>query len=147
MSRQMKADVRLFTSAHELGHILLHPKLRQAHRDRPLDGASVSRDPIEREADIFASSYLMPSKLVKERFSKLFQADQFELTDLTVFALWGANGETARQMVKNRRQLSFILATTERYNGKQVVSLASQFKVSPTAMAIRLEELELLQFN
>lgn len=147
VSRKMRPDVRLFTSAHELGHILLHPKLRQAHRDRPLDGAAVSREQKERDADRFASSYLMPSKLINDRFSKIFKANQFVLTDLTVFALWGAAGETARHKVKNLRELSFILATTERYNGKQVVSLSAQFKVSPTAMAIRLEELELLRFN
>jgi hypothetical protein len=39
------------------------------------------------------------------------------------------------------------LATAERVNGRQVISMANQFGVSPTAMAIRLEELKLLRFK
>ncbi|WLI90080.1 cyclodeaminase/cyclohydrolase family protein [Massilia sp. R2A-15] len=147
VSRQMKSDVRLFTSAHELGHILLHPQLKEAHRDRPLNGTVVSRNLIEREADRFASSYLMPSRLVTDRFLKTFKTDRFALSEATTFALWGSGAEASRRKVKNRRELAFTLATAVRYNGRQVVSLAHQFKVSPTTMAIRLEELGLIWFD
>ncbi|MQA20324.1 cyclodeaminase/cyclohydrolase family protein [Rugamonas rivuli] len=147
VSMQMKSDVRLFTSAHELGHIILHPQLTEAHRDRPMNGTVVSRAPMEREADRFASSYLMPTRLVAERFLKIFVTDQFVLSESTAFAMWGVAGAVERRKIKNRRDLCRVLATAERFNGKQVVSLANQFKVSPTAMAIRLEELELVKFE
>lgn len=147
ISRQMKPDVRYFTSAHELAHLVLHPALIEAHRDRPVDGVSKAREPREREADRFASSYLMPPNLVKARFKEIFLTELFELNDLTAFALWGAVAQANRSKIKTRRLLSFALATTERFNSKQVISLSAQFKVSPTAMAIRLEELGLLIFE
>lgn len=146
VSRQMKPDVRLFTSAHELGHIILHPQLKEAHRDRPLDGSVLSRTQIEKEADRFASSYLMPAKLVRERFLAIFSTEEFTLSETTAFALLKKGEIEARQMLKSLRGLSLALASTERFNGRQVVCLAKQFKVSPTAMAIRLEELNLLRY-
>lgn len=47
-----------FTIAHELGHILLHPRLHAEFRERA-DGDYVE-DRIEREADRFAAAFLMP---------------------------------------------------------------------------------------
>ncbi len=147
VSGQMPSEVRLFTTAHELGHIILHPQLKEAHRDRPLDGSTVSRNKIEVEADKFASNYLMPANLVRTRFSAIFSTEQFSLTDETAFALFGTGLNQAQKRLKNLRGLSRMLATAERFNGKHFVSLANQFKVSATAMAIRLEELRLLKMG
>lgn len=147
VSRQMRNEIRLFTAAHELGHIVLHPHLKEAHRDRPLDGSVISRTLIEREADKFASSYLMPANLVRSRFTNLFGTAQFSLSDETAFALFGTGLSEARRKMKNIRTLSRMLAGVERFDGRQVVSIASQFRVSITAMAIRLEELELLRMD
>ncbi|GJI92538.1 hypothetical protein RugamoR1_57010 [Rugamonas sp. R1(2021)] len=147
VSRQMQQDVRLFTAAHELGHVVLHPHLKEAHRDRPLDGSTQSRAKIEREADKFASSYLMPANLVRTRFSRVFGNAPFFLNDDTAFALLGVGLGEARRRIKNIRSLSRMLAGAERFNGRQVISLVGQFKVSMTAMAIRLEELELLRMD
>lgn len=47
-----------FTIAHELGHILLHPRLRAEFRERA-DGNYVEKR-LEREADRFAAAFLMP---------------------------------------------------------------------------------------
>lgn len=147
VSRKMKPQVRLFTMAHELGHIVLHPQLREAHRDRSLDGSVTSRTPIERQADRFASSYLMPAKLVRARFVAMFGTDDFFLTEATAFALLKMDEADARRVLKNSRGLAMTLATAERVDGRQVIPLANQFKVSPTAMAIRLEELKLSRFD
>jgi hypothetical protein len=64
ISRQFEPVIRNFTTAHELGHALLH-KANGLHRDRPLDGTNVSgsREIIEIEADKFASYFLMPKKI------------------------------------------------------------------------------------
>ena len=145
ISRQFPYDVRSFTAAHELGHALMHDA-KGLHRDRPLDGASVSREPIEREADKFASYFLMPGKLVKARFEAHFGTNNFSLNDDTSFALTRGTSLDLRKDCKTLRDLSRILACAMSYNGLHFVSLASQFKVSTEAMAIRLEELGLVAF-
>jgi hypothetical protein len=145
ISRQFPYDVRSFTAAHELGHALLHDA-RGLHRDRPLDGTSVSREPIEREADKFASYFLMPGKLVKARFEAHFGTSCFFLNDDTSFALTRGTSLDPSKDCKTLRDLSRILAHAMSYNGLRFDSLASQFKVSTEAMAIRLEELGLVEF-
>ena len=144
VSRQFPANVRTFTAAHELGHAVLHPASGGVHRDRALDGTVLSRDPDERAADKFATYFLMPEKLVRTRFANLFGTDSFELTDGTAFALSGASVEEIRAQCHTHRDLSRMLASAERYNGRHFVSLATQFRVSIESMAIRLEELALL---
>jgi Zn-dependent peptidase ImmA (M78 family) len=143
ISRQFKNNVQNFTAAHELGHALLH-QTSGLHRDRPLDGATISRDPVEREADKFASFFLMPRKLIKTTFEKFFLTDKFFLNEETAFALGFGDYMELKEKVKTLRQLSVMLASAEHYNGRHFISLANQFRVSTEAMAIRLEELELL---
>lgn len=144
LSRQFPMHVRMFTAAHELGHAVLHPNGGSIHRDRPLDGATLSRGIDEVEADKFATYFLMPEKLVKNRFTGLFGTDFFELNDDTAFALSGESVSEIRAKCHTRRDLSILLAKAERYNGRHFMSLADQFHVSNGAMAIRLEELNLL---
>ena len=57
-----------FTCAHELGHLLLHTKIRRAFRDA--DTAKfASNQPVEKQADRFAAALLMPIPLlVRELF-------------------------------------------------------------------------------
>lgn len=143
ISGQFENNIRNFTAAHELGHALLH-QTSGLHRDRPLDGATISRDPVELEADKFATFFLMPRKLVKTTFEKFFLTDKFFLNEETAFALGLSNLMELREKVKTLRQLSKMLASAKYYNGRHFVSLANQFRVSTEAMAIRLEELELL---
>lgn len=141
ISCQFPGNIRNFTAAHELGHALLHsaPGL---HRDRPMDGASLSKEPREFEADKFATFFLMPAKLIKERFTQQFGTDHFVLTEDTNFAL---TRSTALDHARTRlRDLTRKLAGAERYNGQARIPLATQFRVSNEAMAIRLEELDLV---
>lgn len=147
ISAQMDPAVRRFTAAHELGHVALHPYLKEAHRDRPLDGSSAVKDRTEREADKFASCYLMPPKLVSERFSSIFGPPPFTLSDDTAFALMGKGRYEAMKLLPSLREVSRTLARAERYNGRQVVPMATQFGVSAETMAIRLEELALVRIQ
>jgi len=142
ISRQFPKNIRSFTAAHELGHALLH-NTTKLHRDRPLDGASKSRDAIEFEADRFATFFLMPRKQVLNIFRRMFLTDRFYLNEDTSFAL-GYDYQALKNKCKSLRQLSRVLVSTERYNGVQFNSLVTQFRVSTEAMAIRLEELELI---
>ncbi len=144
ISGQFLPNIRSFTAAHELGHALLHEIGTGLHRDRPLDGATVSRHPIESEADKFAAFFLMPRNLVMRKFQQLFLTEKFFLNEDTAFALGIGKFNVAINRYNTLHQLSRLLASVERYNGHHFISLANQFRVSIEAMAIRLEELELL---
>ncbi len=142
VSSQFSLPIRNFTAAHELGHAVLHETVG-LHRDRPLSGSSVRKDQQEYEADKFASYFLMPGKIVCSKFEAMFGRKPFELNELTRFAL-GAAAEGHRKWPRTTRELSRHLASTTRFNGQGIVSLAEQFQVSVEAMAIRIEELDLV---
>jgi Zn-dependent peptidase ImmA (M78 family) len=145
VSRQFSPTVRAFTTAHELGHAVLHGAGGGVHRDRPIDGVKISREPTEYEADKFATYFLMPAKLVRARFAQVFGTDRFILNDDTAFALLRKTPEEVQSQCPTRRELARLLASTEQYNGRFLRSLVEQFNVSIEAMAIRLEELALIE--
>ncbi|MDH3360476.1 MAG: ImmA/IrrE family metallo-endopeptidase [Desulfobulbaceae bacterium] len=144
ISKQLPENTRLFTAAHELGHALLHDTSSSFHRDRPLNGESMSREQIEVEADKFATFFLMPAKLVKSRFIEIFGTEQFSLTEGSAFALSCSSLMEVKKRYKTLRHISRLLAGTKSYGGRNLYSLADQFRVSIEAMAIRLEELDLI---
>jgi formiminotetrahydrofolate cyclodeaminase len=144
LSRQFPNDEILFTAAHELGHAVLHPRMDGAHRDRPKSGVAVSKEPREREADKFATFFLMPPNLTKERFAASFGTAPLTLDDDTAFNMGGYRLEEARAKFPRLRDLTRHLAGLNRYAGRQLVPLATQFRVSKEALAIRLEELGLV---
>jgi Zn-dependent peptidase ImmA (M78 family) len=144
VSQQYPLEVRNFTLAHELAHAVLH-RDTGLHRDRPTDGAKLSFNEVEREADIFATAFLMPSKLVVSKFKTLFLTEAFALNQNTAYALGFYDYSKFLKSFKDVRQLSRILASAEYFNGRHFPSLAKQFKVSIETMAIRLEELSLVK--
>jgi hypothetical protein len=87
----------------------------------------------------------MPENLMRTRFRQQFLCDKFELNDATAFALDSSGSKNLLQGKKNRHDIFRILAKTESFNGQYFRSLADQFHVSVEAMAIRLEELRLLE--
>ena len=147
ISNNFDKNTQNFTAAHELGHALLH-KQTILHRDRPINGSSdnFNKSITERQADKFASNFLMPSKLVKNEFIEMFQTDKFNINELTAFNLIKDSPSKLRKDCKNLRGLAIKLASSERYNNQSFLSIAELFNVSITAMAIRLEELELVEF-
>lgn len=141
ISKRFSPKIRRFTLAHELSHALMHQN-HGLHRDKPIDGNSFQdREPQELEADKFASLFLMPEKLLKEYFHQYYLGDKFALNEETAFALIQKDLKTAQDKFNSRRDLSIYLAGNTQYNQKRFVSLADLFKVSITAMAIRLEEI------
>ena len=145
VSKKFPMSVLSFTTAHELGHAVLHEISGPMHRDRAINGEAISKDPIEREADKFASYFLMPGKLVKARFIEIFRTESFSLTEDTAFALSCSSLMEVRKKYKTLRHVSRLLAGTKSYGGRNLYSLADQFRVSVEAMAIRLEELNLIE--
>lgn len=146
ISRRFSPEIRKFTAAHELGHAILHAG-SGLHRDRALDGspASRSRDAKETEADVFAAYFLLPEKQVRRVFAETFLAPRFVLTDETAFAL-GEDLAVLRKKCRTLRDLTRMLAAAKTYNLEAVHSMTERFAVSTEAMAIRLEELDLVQF-
>lgn len=143
VATDVEPRVARFTSAHEIGHAVLHPQLTGLHRDRPLTGPLAHRDRIEYEADKFAVFFLMPRKLVTEKFLFRFIA-AFKLDEETSYALLGKPSSSARELLPTRRHMSRTLASATQFNGRNFVSLTEYFGVSVGAMAIRLEELGLV---
>lgn len=144
ISSRFPNNVRAFTAAHELGHAVLHPSASGVHRDRPVNGASLSREISEIEADRFATLFLMPAKLVQSRFAQVFKVNMFSLNEDTSFALAGISPQELQGKYRTRRDFSRLLASAKRYDGRHFESLADQFGVSTESMAIRLEELDMV---
>lgn len=142
ISQSFPPHIRHFTLAHELGHAVLHQG-HGMHRDRPVDGIT-QRSGIEREADKFAVFITMPTKLVRKAFKDRYLLSPFILIPETEFALFGLEQNVK---LKSTRDLSRHMAKARAFNRQNFPSLAEQFNVSVEAMAIRLEELGLVNFN
>lgn len=145
VSRRFSPEIQKFTTAHELAHAILH-QANGLHRDRAQDGGTggMSRDEVEFEADIFAAYFLMPKKLVKAVFKKHFLTDHFTINEDTTFAFGYESAFLFEKKNRTLRDLAKLLAGIDQYNGQFFPSLAHQFGVSIEAMAIRLEELNLV---
>ncbi len=147
ISGSQSQSVRNFTAAHELGHAILHKDL-VIHRDKPIDGSSpkMPRAPIERQADKFASYFLMPRKQVTRVFNELFLTNELTINEETAFNLIQRSASHLRKECRNIYEFAKKIATTKSYARANFNSLSEVFNVSPGAMAIRLEELGLVKF-
>lgn len=147
VSSKFPMEVQNFTAAHELGHAILH-NATGMHRDRALNGEAVSgsRDRTEIEADKFATYWTMPEKVVRVEFQKRFLSEKFVISEDTAFGLFSDSQEALRKKCTSLRQLARELANARKYNERFFESLAKKFKVSTEAMAIRLDELNLVEY-
>lgn len=147
ISKKYATSTQNFTTAHELGHAMLHSQLVM-HRDIPIDGSSQSRTRSKEEiqADKFASYFLMPRKQIIKEFTERFINSRFTIDEKSAFNLIKDGPGKLKSDCKNLRGLSRKLATTERYENQSFNSMTEVFNVSVETMAIRLEELELLIF-
>jgi hypothetical protein len=138
-----------FTAAHELGHWLRHPNIRQLHRDFPIDGSDQRpRDPIEREADYFAAVYLMPAHFVRKIFRLMFgTGTSLVFNDTVAYSLCPSNSQALVEADEDSLVRERALASAKSFFGKRYeYSLAGMFKVSEGAMAIRIKELGLVEW-
>lgn len=143
--RQQFEELR-FTAAHEVGHYLLHPD-QLLFRDRSLSSQGGSgRPPMEREADAFAASFLMPPKLLLSAFLARFPDHDPPLTNTgsVCFALGGQESLRLANLSHGSREFAIAVARARSYGGRHFKSLAELFIVSPTAMAIRLQDMQLV---
>lgn len=149
ISVAMKYGLRVqrFTGAHELGHWHLHPN-ETMHRDRPIEGMvskRAPREPAEREADHFSACFLIPEHGLRKRFASLFGKLPFMFDDAAAFYLSPRDPEALFYPPPGSLDRALALANAHSYGGHRFLSLVQQFNVSPTSMAIRIEELGLIR--
>jgi Zn-dependent peptidase ImmA (M78 family) len=148
ISQEFSPTVKLFTGAHEIGHLALHTG-EVMHRDRALDGRPFGgpRGREEREADFFAACFLMPAKLVIDRFEhQFFCKGQLHFDDTVAYHVDANNLEGLLDACADSLERELALSRCRRFNNISVVSLAEQFSVSDSAMALRLKELGLVRW-
>ncbi len=114
------------------------------HRDRAVSGPMSRKDKRERDADAFSSCFIMPAKLLLGRFHDYFGTDVFRLNEDSIFGLRLGTIDQAQRSIRTQRQVSLTVATTGTFMGAAFEPLSRFFRVSPTAMAIRLEEVGLV---
>lgn len=139
-------EVEIFTAAHELGHVVLHPKDVILHRDLPIPGLEQKeKDPIEREANYFAGTYLMPTEFLTKVFKARFGTAPFVFDDAAAHFLRPRDVSSLLHPHPGSNARSISLASARSFAGQAFGnSLAGFFKVSVATMAIRLRELELV---
>lgn len=143
VSQNLDDQQRLYTTGHELGHVIRHPGM-SLHRDRAISGHMPRKDDKEREADLFASCFLMPARYVINEFYRRFGMRVFRMSEDTVFGLSLGSVENVQRKVKRQRDVSLVTATASTFMGRPFLPLCQIFGVSPVAMAIRLEEVGLV---
>lgn len=88
----------------------------------------------------------MPGRTVTDLFKQLFQTDKFVVNESSAFSLTGGSLDAFKRKFRTLRDLTMILASVGTFNGEPFKSMAEYFTVSQTTMAIRLEELGLVEF-
>ena len=152
VSTNYEAAYTRFTGGHEVGHLILHPEDKILHRDRVVkDQASIkqmARPKKEKEADYFSACYLMPPNLLIERFERIFGKGHVHFDETLSFHLNKHDPQKLMYAERGSLDREFALATYAPItkNHQKLISLADQFKVSPSAMAIRIEEFDLIKW-
>lgn len=142
-----------FTVAHEFGHWRLHRQHyleNKQQRELFPDGSvrpdvvcrsSQRREPVEWQADQFAACLLMPRRVVYAAWAD-FHGDDAPATVAEIQLL---HPEYSNEPVFHRgRVLTSEQEKTDALKEAFCKPLADRFEVSPEAMRIRLEELELI---
>lgn len=118
-----------FTIAHELGHYFLSHSLTQGRvycLDNQIVEEGVFNDPIEQEANHFATCFLMPEEKIKSAFlSMLFHSRKAKIKDFL--------------LVKNDYTFGIWKGIKE--------DLMKRYGVSEAALRFRLQQLNLAKFE
>jgi Zn-dependent peptidase ImmA (M78 family) len=145
ISTKFSYEVQRFTAGHEIGHYVLHPRIGYdiEHRDRPIYGMAGGRPQHEADADYFAACLLVPRKALIAEFEARFGTRKpLPYTTTTAFHV----GLTIKDFETGRDRLMFAkaVARAQSFDRLRFLSLADFFKVSASALAIRLWECGLI---
>ena len=121
---------KVFTKAHELGHYFLGHQLKNGTIMCSNKGISESENntvlEIEREANRFATCYLMPREMIIKEFYKIAEVIRIDLT---------------RPLYVDNQECNM------RYWGPVSRHFINRFGVSKEALGYRLDELGLIRYN
>lgn len=150
-------EIRNFTLAHEIGHLVLHQASISCHGGSALRKRSVRRLKFEnhdesalrqeREADVFASELLMPEKAVRKQFHFTFSREAIRSQSTFIQKLYERQmGDSIRRRASIDQSSPIAVA---RYianykSDPDMLPLTEFFGVSRDAMSYRLVELELI---
>ena len=144
VSRRFSPEEMRFTGAHEIGHLVLHPQQGPLHRDRPLSHSSqlnASRPLAEQEADYFTACFLIPDRLLERDFKSRFGSKcPFELDERAALFLHLEDQFEDVLDGVDPLLLARALAVASSFNGEHFCALVKRFRVSASAMALRLIE-------
>lgn len=146
VSTRYSFEIQRFTAGHEIGHYVLHPQVgeRSLHRELPVEGPRATRPPLEREADYFSACLLLPRKAVIAEFSARFGGKHpLVLTDTVAYHL-RADERVLFAQPSGSIMFAELVAKAQTFDRRRFRSLADYFGVSARAMAIRLDELNLV---
>ena len=142
VSERSSPQERRFSAGHELGHLVLHPDMEAAHRDRPVR-PDERLPPREREANSFSACYTMPQKWVINDVKTKFGQVPIVVTEDWIWHLDPADYERFYE-VRFKDELAMALATCSNRGGDHFLSMKDEYDVSAEAMAKRLQELSLI---
>lgn len=148
VSQSVQVEERRFAAAHELGHIVLHKNIVE-HRDRPLGRTQAGSRPVhEMEADVFAAAYLMPKKWVEGDLRERFGDVPVEVNENLA---WWLDRTDHDHLLRLEQEADFerakaVVICTNIGSG-HFRSMKDEYRVTITAMALRLMELNLIQRN
>jgi Zn-dependent peptidase ImmA (M78 family) len=143
--------VQRFTLGHEIGHHVFNHAVGTLHRDRPLDGSdrhAPRRNPLESTADMFSAALLIPTLELRNTFTNLYGGSISPDVNEHVFYHLRVPDKARIDMKTfasaSRRDRSRWIAANTCVDGLVIRSLAQMFGVSVEAMAIELEDLDLV---
>lgn len=114
-----------FTIAHELGHYFLNHELKHAEFDRQVNEECLNKEPMEYEADYFATCLLMPEVKVTK-----------------------AVGSILYRLTKGRYSTPFCITKSNYQIWATICNdLTKRYGVSETALRYRLKTLNLINFD
>jgi hypothetical protein len=142
IDNDLKPRTKLFTLAHEIGHMRMHLKM-QHHREIPLHGITeprVQTDPQEFEANHFAGCFLVPERPLRKAFKARFGDKSLKFTENIGFDLIGNSYTALKNAPYPSEAFERVVAQTDHFEGGRFEPLYDMFKVSPATMAIRLRQ-------
>ena len=142
ISDGQKPRTKLFTLAHEVGHLLMHPGLHH-HREMPIHGLTEPRVPVdlkERQANHFAGCFLVPEKQLRRAFLACFGLERLKLTDTVAWELLGPSYASLMNSPNPLPAFERVVAQARHFGSRHFAALHDLFQVSPTTMAIRLRQ-------
>jgi hypothetical protein len=113
-----------FTCAHELGHVMLHRRVRGVFHENSNIGSFISPDRYERQADRFAAAFLMPVPLLERELLRVLKERKLRCSKAVI------------EMMQDTKESRWLWRTVV------LPEIAKRFAVSFTAAVYRFHDVQ-----